>query len=246
MMLLIDIGNSRLKWARAFKGVVEPGGSVDYRSISFVDSLREAWHFSASPSQVAIASVAANQVLHDVLALIHELWADVEPILPRSSASHFGVNNVYDQPEKLGVDRWLAMIAAHREYSGDICIVDCGTAITVDVVSSAGQHLGGLIAPGLMMMTNALIKDTALLHDSPQHANAALGTVTGQAIVNGALMAAVGLIEASVSRWAPNAQLILTGGDAMTVVQALSIDCLLDECLVLKGLAQWCSEDVSP
>ena len=246
MKLLVDIGNSRLKWATELGGTLRQGGSLDYRSSSFAEQLREAWDFASPPRQLAIASVAAGPILREVLSLADALWPDIKPLLLRSSAYAHGVTNAYAQPEKLGIDRWLAIIAAHHEYAGDICVVDCGTAITLDVVSGAGQHLGGLIAPGLTLMPRSLIQDTALLHDDQHPAGAELGVFTSQAIVNGALMAAVGLVESSMSRWASQGRLILTGGDALVVAEALSVKATLDVLLVFKGLVLLCSEYSHP
>lgn len=242
MNLLIDIGNSRLKWATDVEGVLFVGGVVDYRAPTFIEDLRQVWHFSSPPRQIALASVANDAVLRAVLDLCRQYWPDVTPQLARSSARAHGVSNAYQQPEKLGVDRWLAMLAAYHDVTDECCVVDCGTAITLDVVSKTGQHLGGLIAPGLRMMSKALVADTALLNEAPTPSPMMLGKVTGQAIANGTLLSVVGLIEATVARWAPNTRLILTGGDAETVMAALSLDASLDRLLVFKGLALVCTE----
>jgi len=241
MNVLIDIGNSRLKWATDVAGDLIIGGVVDYRTPTFIEDLQQAWRFSSPPQQIALASVASEAVLLKVLELCRQCWPDVTPQLARSSARAHGVSNAYEQPEKLGVDRWLAMLAAYHDVADECCIVDCGTAITLDVVSKTGQHLGGLIAPGLRMMSKALIADTALLNEVQHPTPMMLGKVTGQAIANGTLLSAVGLIEATVARWAPNARLILTGGDAEMVMEALSLDARLDRLLVFKGLALVCA-----
>jgi len=242
MKLLIDIGNSRLKWATDVEGALVIGGIVDYRIATFIEDLRQAWLFSSPPRQIALASVASDTVLHAVLDLCRQYWPDVTPQRVRSSARAHGVSNAYQQPERLGVDRWLGMLAAYHEFADACCVVDCGTAITLDVVSKTGQHLGGLIAPGLRMMSKALIADTALLNEVQHPSPMMLGNITGQAIANGTLLSAVGLIEATVARWAPTARVILTGGDAETVMAALSLDASLDRLLVFKGLALLCAE----
>jgi type III pantothenate kinase len=196
-----------------------------------------------SPDYIVVASVATEVVALEVLAICRDLWPSITPRLPSSSAYAYGVTNSYARPESLGIDRWLGMLAAFGDYADEVCIVDCGTAITIDVVSKTGHHLGGLIAPGLRMMTKALVADTALLQEVLPSAPKMLATETRQAIASGTVMAAVGLIEGSVSRWAPSARLIMTGGDASIVAEALSLNHTLDPLLVFRGLALFCAED---
>ena len=243
MNLLIDIGNSRLKWATQVDGNIAFGDSVDYRATTFIKQLHKAWQFSESPSHIVLASVASETIALEVLTFCRDLWPNSTPRIPRATAYAYGVSNAYARPESLGIDRWLGILGAFKEYADDVCIVDCGTAITLDVVSKTGQHLGGLIAPGLSMMTKALVAETALLKEVQPTARTMLATETRQAIASGIVMAVVGLIEGSLSRWAPNARLILTGGDAEFVSEALSLTNILDPLLVFRGLALFCGED---
>ena len=87
-----------------------------------------------------------------VLSVIRKLWPSAQVLLAKPEAFAYGVTNAYAQPEKLGIDRWLGMIACYNLYSSGFCLAGCGTAITVDVVDSTGQHQGGLISPGLLLM----------------------------------------------------------------------------------------------
>ena len=81
----------------------------------------------------------------------------------KAEAQQGALINGYMEPERLGVDRWLAMLAVIEEEQPEvpICVIDCGSAITIDAVNAKGEHVGGLIVPGISMMRNALVKGTS-------------------------------------------------------------------------------------
>ena len=241
MNLLVDIGNSRLKWAIEHDGHIGEIVSVDYRCPEFLDDLRLRWRDMVQPKKMAIASVSAKPVLSGIIDLSRTLWPGLEALIPQASDYAFGVTNAYEHPEKLGVDRWLAMIGAHRHYAGAVCVADCGTAITLDVLQADGRHLGGLIGPGLIMMKQSLASNTAGLPFNTEPYPMQLAAETNVAIANGVLLAAAGLIENAMRRFAANHQLILTGGDAEIVAESLAMSLIVDKELVVKGLAAVCS-----
>ena len=145
--------------------------------------------------------------------------------------------NGYASPEQLGADRWLAMKAAWAQSVGKCCVISCGTAITVDRVDAAGQHLGGLIFPGLQMMRNALASETEKLpHVAHDHilSDAFLANNTVDAIVQGTLLGVTAFVEMQLNK---TQAVFLTGGDAERVAQYLSSDITIDPHLVLKGLS---------
>ena len=241
MKLLMDIGNSRLKWTVENKGCLRRVESLDYRQDDFLSKLTQQWQAGVSPTQIAIASVSGKPILNTLTDFCKNLWPDVVPIVPISSACAFGVTSAYQAPEKLGVDRWLALIAAHRHYVGDICVIDCGTAITVDALQSDGKHLGGLICPGLIMMKKSLASNTADLSFNAQTGQTGLAAETSAAIANGVLTAVLGLINQVMQGFNNHYQLVLTGGDAEIVAQSLAMPSILDRELVLKGLSIYCA-----
>lgn len=240
MNLLLDMGNSLLKWAVERDGCIGEIEVLDYRQAGFANTLQARWQTIDPPEKLAIASVSNRQTLSTIVAIGQYLWPGVELVMPHSSEAAFGVINAYVQPEKLGVDRWLGMIAAHRFYPGANCVVDCGTAITVDVVRGDGKHLGGLICPGLKLMKKALAANTAALAFDGQTSRADLATETSAAIANGVLLAAVGMIQQVMARFVPDSRLVLTGGDAEAVAAALKMSSVIDRALVLKGLSLFC------
>lgn len=244
MNLLIDLGNSRLKWSLALNSELSSITFMDYRLPDFWQNLREQWRSLLPPENIAIASVAAQPILDSLIALCRQLWGQAEIIFPRSTGLAFGVCNGYTQPERLGVDRWLALIGAHLHYSENKCVVDCGTAITLDVIRADGRHLGGLIAPGMNAMKQALTTQTAALQYHGHQAEFGLATATEPAIANGVLLAACGLIEQTFGLLDDSYRLILTGGDAIGVSSALNRTMTVDPQLVFKGLAAYCRTEI--
>lgn len=236
MRLLIDIGNSRLKWTLEAAGQFEPLRSIDYRHNDQYQDLCQSWQQLPRPAQILIACVGAQQQLATIVEAAEQLWPGVEIRIPESVASAGGVSNGYLQPAQLGVDRWLALLAAHRHYPGNSCIVDCGTAITLDRLDAQGRHLGGLIAPGLHLMKQALAGNTAGLRWAESAKPVPAADNTQSAIDSGCLWAAAGLIESSLAQGEAIDQLILTGGDSTRIGQLLSQPFIIDLELVFKGL----------
>lgn len=235
MNLLIDMGNTRLKWAVTTAGHIMIGSPLVNSRINR-EELIKLWQGRYRPRRIAISCVSANQLLELVQSVARELWLDVDIILVKSRAKAFGVINAYQQPENLGVDRWLALVAAWQQYHRPACIVDCGTAITVDLIDADGRHRGGLISPGLMLMKKSLGLGTEALPFSESNYVFGLSNYTEAAIYSGTLMAAVGLIKQVLATQADDTQLILTGGDAGLIAGQLHLPCSIDPDLVLRGL----------
>jgi type III pantothenate kinase len=165
------------------------------------------------------------------------LWPNAAIILAQSQADGFGVRNAYIHPEKLGVDRWLSLIAVRRYYPGAACIVDCGTAITIDLIDAAGRHQGGLISPGLTLMKQSLARGANALQFNAQNYPPGPANFTDAAIYSGTLYAAVGLVDYMASKQPKDMALILTGGDAALIAGQLRRQFVIDADLVLRGLA---------
>jgi type III pantothenate kinase len=236
MNLLIDSGNTRLKWALLQNGRLIISHALVNQQITR-QQLIEAWKLQPPPKRLAIASVSATPLLDLMLAVALELWPTVEIISVKSQARAFGVHSAYQQPEKLGVDRWLALVAVRNHYYKPACIVDCGTAITVDLINAEGRHQGGFISPGLTLMKKSLAAGTAGLQFHETNHIVGPANFTESAIYSGTLLAAVGLIEHVLSKQATAMQLILTGGDAEIIATQLAMKPIIDADLVLRGLA---------
>lgn len=234
MNLLIDMGNTRLKWAIAVGGQITVGAPL-LNALINRQELIGIWK-GICPRRLIVSWVGENRLVELVLSVAFELWLDVDIIRVKPQALGFGVMNAYRQPEQLGVDRWLTLVAVRRYYPGFTCIVDCGTAVTVDLIDADGRHQGGLISPGLTLMKKALGQGTKALHFSETNHVFGLADNTGAAIYSGTLMAVIGLIEHVLAKQPSTLQLILTGGDAELIAGKLDVKATVDSDLVLRGL----------
>lgn len=237
LVYYFDMGNTRGKLWRCRAGVIEDRFSAahDGNVHGFLAALPAS--FLDKPSAVLGASVLDEQAMADFSAQCRISWGLV-PEFARSSAAHAGVVSAYAEPERLGVDRWLALIAL-RERAESICVVDCGTAITLDVLRADGQHLGGYILPGLSMMAATLQQETRRVRFDVAEvaASLALGRSTAEAVRHGALAAVVALIERQVA--GGKMSLVLTGGDAAAVAAELTCSYGLEPELLLHGLQRY-------
>jgi type III pantothenate kinase len=235
MQLVVDMGNTRLKWATVEHQQLITGEPLLNEQIN-QQTLHARWQALKPPQQLAIACVTANQRLELVVAVAVSLWPAIKIIQVTAQAQACGITNAYAQPEKLGVDRWLALCAARHFYALPACIVDCGTAITIDLVNGEGRHLGGFISPGLTLMKKSLSGGTDALPFNNDCYSVTPANFTEAAIYSGTLLAAVGLIE-KVLATQSDMVVILTGGDAELIAPHLSVAGVVNADLVLYGLA---------
>ena len=237
MNLLVDIGNSRIKWALQQNNNSLNSFALAHHQKDFIAQLTEKWQMLQKPSILALSCVACELVKQDVIALATQLWGDIKIIIAQSTSYDYGVQNSYQQPHKLGIDRWLCLIAAHHDYQHAVWIIDCGTAITIDFLDENGRHGGGVIAPGLRLMKSALLHNTAALTMVEEEHVAGLANQTDKAIFSGVIYAATGLIKQALKSRNSKAVLVLTGGDAELIARHLSDSVIIEPDLVLKGLA---------
>lgn len=235
MSLVVDMGNTRLKWAVVNGSQLITGEPLLNEQHCEQDLLTR-WQSLTPPQQLVIGCVTASHTLELVITTARALWPHIKIIRVSSQTHTFGVINAYTPPEKLGVDRWLALVAARYSYQLPACIVDCGTAITVDLLDTHGQHLGGVISAGLTLMKKSLAGGTNALPFDNTHYPLATANFTEAAIYSGTLWAAVGLIEQVIAKQSL-LSVILTGGDAPLIAPHLSVTPIVDVDLVLQGLA---------
>ena len=238
--LLVDLGNSRLKWAWLQAGRAGEAAALSHRTQGLSRQLDAGWKRMPAPARVVLASVAGRQRTGEFLDWVDGRWGlRVEQTRSRDQA--LGVTNAYAEPRHLGVDRWLALIAVHRRFSGPACIVDCGSAITIDGLAADGRHLGGLILPGLAMMREALLRGTGLDDFPPPPEPHWLACDTAGAIGYGGLFACVALVERLAARiegeCARVPEIILSGGDGARLQPLLEPTSRYERDLVLSGLA---------
>jgi len=241
MMLLLDIGNSLLHWAVCADDKPEGGGQFLHRGMDLLRLADQAWANLPAPDRVVIANVAGSSAGMALADWLQQRWG-IAPEFIRASARACGVTNAYPEPERLGVDRWAALVAAHHLYPGTVCIVDCGTAITIDVINAEGRHQGGLILPGVESMKQLLLQNTADIGMAGNLRPARLlATATADAVNGGAIYLAVAALDRIIMELAadygPSMRVVLSGGDAPVLLPLLTTPAHHDPALVLKGLA---------
>ncbi len=248
MRLLIDLGNSRLKWGCWSGHALAPTGIAPHpregldAALAFLGELPEA------PSAIDLASTAGKQVTAALgAALSGRLQRRVTVARAESAAGP--LKNGYTNPAQLGVDRWLAMCAAWRGDAHAVCVVDAGTALTIDAVAAAGQHLGGLIVPGIELMQAALMRETADLGARAAGSPLASGVSASLAepwardtrggIAGGAALAHAALVRhcvAALRGLGPPVRTVVTGGSAEPLLAVLGGVAEHRPLLVLEGL----------
>jgi len=229
--LLLDAGNTRLKWVIVEGGQWGEQGSAGYSDLTAVSRVLK------SGTGCYIASVARawqEEVINTLLApfAITPTWLVAE-------TEFADVRNSYTQPQQLGVDRWMGLIAARQRTQAPTLVVSAGTAMTVDALTADGVFLGGLIVPGVAMMQQALQQGTARVAE-------VAGTwqvfphTTPDAVESGIVAALCGAIQLQHARLAKTAGMlphcILTGGDADRLLPHLTMAVEHAPALVLEGI----------
>lgn len=238
MILLLDIGNTRIKWGWLQAGLLRPGGAVAHGR--HPQRVLADWTQAPRPQRVLAVSVATQQLNGAVTAWLKRHW-NLDMQLVRPSAAAAGVRCGYANPDQLGADRWVAAIGAYALSRTAVCVVDCGSALTLDAVDAEGQHRGGLIAPGWQLMRESLHRGTARLPLAGADAVQLFATDTDSAIASGTLLGAAAMIDQLAGRMAAelggSATLWLTGGGAPALQPYLSLEFRHEPDLVLQGLA---------
>ncbi|AFJ01791.1 Pantothenate kinase type III, CoaX-like protein [Methylophaga frappieri] len=247
MKLLVDIGNSRIKWA-TLDGKKMSATQDFERKSGIKAQLTKHWKSLEHIESIWVANVAGEKMASQLSEWANKKWQR-QPVFITTEARRFGVKNAYDNPEQLGVDRWLSLVAMRQRNKQTTCIIDCGTAITVDLLSTDGQHQGGLILPGLTLIRQTLIQGTdAITEKTEDVAFSLLATNTFSAIQAGSLYSISAtlhsLIEDLQQNFKQNLRIVLTGGDAATLQKYLPAKVELNPDLVLKGLRRYAQQEV--
>jgi type III pantothenate kinase len=250
--LLVDLGNTRIKWA--LLGPQGPGRmrAAAHRGWTRADFQRVLFGRGAAargragaPIRVLAVSVAADRVQRRFAAAVRAATGSA-PQFCRSEREAGGVRNGYREVWRLGADRWIALLGA-RDCAprATICVVDIGTATTIDLLTADGRHRGGAILPGPQLMVDALLRDTGGIRRRAS-GRAAAGTAfardTAAALRAGAVLATTGAIERALRaarRQSPGRRpkLLLTGGAAAMIAAQLGLAHETVPDLVLRGLA---------
>ncbi len=243
--LAIDIGNTRLKWA-LYAGP-QPGSPMLAHGAQFLENIEKLaehdWASLPAPGCLLGCNVAGDGMRHRVEEQLEELW-DLEPRWVVSSREAAGVTNGYDHPNRLGVDRWVALIGARHRVLAEgpprpALVVMVGTAVTVDALDASGRFLGGLILPGFGLMLRALEMGTAGLK-APTGEVVDFPTNTSDALMSGGADAIAGAVDRMrrklKARCGDDPALIMTGGAAVKLAPITELRFETVDSLIFDGL----------
>jgi len=240
--LLLDLGNTRLKWALHAAGEFDHAGALTWDTPGFDAALAAAWRDLPAIESAWAATVTSPARRAAVTAAIAARW-ERTPRWAVASAAACGVRNAYDDPAQLGIDRWLGLIAARAQNDAPCVIAGCGTALTLDALAGDGRLLGGLIAPGPALMRSALDTIAPTLREAGAGRVVDAASHTADALASGTWQAAAALVERFSTRMAPRLggtpRLLLAGGDAAAIATLLELPARVVADLVLRGLAAY-------
>ena len=237
-MLLVDIGNTRIK--SAFVDAIEMRGLPPTATAATAPFASWTESECPRPARVLVSNVGGLAIAAKLSAYVREQWqTTAEFVTPRRLCA--GMTTLYAEPQRLGVDRWLAALAAFHQCQRAVCVIDVGTALTVDVVLADGTHLGGLIAPGPDLMRTSLTRGTAQLESDALDVIDGFAANTRDAISLGCGDAIAGLLDRVAVRLAAlspttDFEWVVTGGAAATVIARLDRAHRAIPDLVLRGL----------
>lgn len=263
LYLIFDVGNTRLKWA-AVESTKQPSdqqkklwdysGSINTLSLQSAEHRAELADYISKtlpkPDVIAFSCVAGKEVINQLQSLFPQ-WQDIQWKQLGGDSTFDGIRTLYQDPSKLGSDRWSAIIGARSLSKTNALIINAGTATTIDLLGSNGVHYGGWILPGLSLMHQSLEANTAQLplavRDTSEQG---FGTSTNEAIIGGCDAAQIGAIQYALDLAKqmnlPVEKIWLDGGNAKTLMNqiqqanVLSIQKIeVSEGLVLRGVWAW-------
>ncbi|MBS4081468.1 pantothenate kinase [Pseudomonas rustica] len=246
MILELDCGNSFIKWRvlDAAAASLFSEGVVDSDS-ALIESLRSLGKIVLRKCR--LVSVRTAEETEALIKLLEQAFG-VSAVCARPAREMSGVKNGYEDYERLGLDRWLAMLGGYHLASGACLVLDFGTAVTADFISADGEHLGGFICPGMPLMRNQLRTHTRKIRYGDVAAERALtslapGRTTVEAVERGCSLMLKGFVltQLDIAReyWGESFRVFVTGGDA-DLVASVAPGARLVPDLVFVGLAMAC------
>lgn len=246
MLLLVDAGNTRLKW-----NIMSPNTGrlrdsthgYHWTEIKAPAFFNEKWRHNMDITGVVVSNVIGPKFAKALKDWVFANWF-ITAEFAVTTKSVFGVTCGYTNPSQLGVDRWVSMLAAKAMVPNEaVCVIDCGTAVTIDTISVQGKHLGGLIAPGLDIMRDGLIKNTKGISAHSMKSKVSLfGKDTQSGVDSGSVYAVVATIDRiaeEIRKKIPSRiKFILTGGTASLIKPLLRGKYQYEPDLVLLGLGR--------
>lgn len=245
MTVVVDIGNARVKWARVERGELSSPGEalhLDDPETAFASLARA---LPGEAGRIVATNVAGEDMGSRFVAMADAHWG-LHPELIEPVAERLGVTCAYADPRRLGADRWVAVLAAHHLTPGAACVIDAGTAVTLDAVDGDGQHLGGLIMVSPRFAAAALNSETSGIGQTVVSGEAPLGLMllgrtTDEAVAHGAMLSLAAAVDRAVAVVAKALDaeplVLVTGGDGQALLPWLETRAQYRAHLVLEGLA---------
>lgn len=237
LILECDLGNSRCKWRIRDEFAVIVDRGFAHASDEF-----QGMPVGKAVTRILVASVAGTEILDALMRALLRFNVSIEFAFSQRESA--GIVNAYGKDfARLGVDRWLAIVAAYKRTGSAVLVLDAGSALTADLVDHAGVHLGGYIVPGAQLMKSALLADTGHVRfDQAAHTmSMEFGCSTQEAVDAGILAAQVGAAKVAVEqarkRIRSDFAILVTGGEGHDLVQYLGVSVKEVPDLVLDGLA---------
>ncbi len=240
--LLLDLGNTRIKWSSRSDAGISDVLAIEHADPIWQKQFAAALQSTPPPTTIALAAVAPEMIVAAASRLLAERWPNVMVQRVYSQLLLGRFRSAYSQPERMGVDRFLAAAAA-AQIAEACMVIGCGTALTIDLIQADGQHIGSLIAPAPETMRAAVLSRTARVHWLREGNALDFGSNTEDALEGGVWMAAAGMVEralrkATVRLGTPPA-LIAHGGSAPMLAHMLEVPLPIEPLLVMRGLAIW-------
>jgi type III pantothenate kinase len=241
MKLLFDIGNTRIKWAYDTDTELLHAGEALHRGRS--DDVRQiVAGLEQEPEEIWVVNVAGAEYATALTDAALTRFG-VTPRFVKTTRRCGEVVNGYDDVSQHGVDRWAAVVGAWNLYRSDVCVVDAGTAMTIDLVRADGRHEGGFILPGIQLMADALHRDTSDIEAFSGQGKALeggrwCGTDTLSAVQLGAVFALRATVTEAVRRLGGQPAVVFTGGDAHALIPLPDCEPDIRPMLVIEGLRQ--------
>jgi len=237
MIVEIDAGNTRIKWRARSEQSTQSRGVVINQDI---ESCLKALNQISVLSKIRVSSVADMNIVKRIAE--YSSQRNCTFIEAKTEKNSAGVTCGYSDPSTMGVDRWLAAVAAYNRFRSPCIIIDAGTTITIDIINDDGEHLGGYILPGLEMARKAILAGTKgvklSILDDKHSKNLSPGKSTEQCVVRGEFLMLKSLIESIVKGLIDRkkAEIIVTGGNSQNLVTILDGSIHFEPDLVLDGL----------
>jgi len=260
--LFFDVGNTRLKWA-AVESDQNPSaqqkklwaysGSVSSKSLQSKEHRSELADYISKtlpkPAAIGFCCVAGQEAINNLQSLFPQ-WHDLAWQQLKGNSNYSGMRSLYQEPSKLGADRWSALIGARVLSNKNTLVVNAGTATTIDLLGSNGVHYGGWILPGLGLMQTSLANNTAQLEVPSRTEQGGFGTCTNDAMISGCDAAQIGAIIYGIQQAKelnlPIEKIWLDGGNAKVLDKVIQKTHLpmkqmieITEGLVLRGIWAW-------